>query len=546
MHVSSEVKRVVRSLTQVFQGQPQLPGQFSGKPLLLATLALLILLTLLQWGFASRDFGFFHDPVIYLAGAEGIANGQGYRFATHEGLPAIGTYPPAHSVYLSLFWRLQPSFPESVGLLQAAVAFLGALAGVGSILMMHRLGLPFPTAALVGANMVLGMRWSESISWVMSDPGMAAILFGMAAIGLGASGRPSSLRPGYVWLLAGLGLSLAVLWRTAAAGAVAGLAATLFLTHTGSRRWLLPFLCSFPGLVAALVWNSFASAGVSYGTAFAFILQQHGGGAAGYSKLIREQLWELCSGRPILDAVLFPISRLPLALPEALTFASVPLTVTVALTALLLIALAFRGARQQRTLAENCILGACTAYSLLILATPNGAPHVGRYLTPVVPVLIAFAWRGWTACRNPITAGHVHTLLAIGLMLAIPANMKLSWSARSHWNSFHDVSDLKSLAAWAGRELPPGAVIAADWSLPIIHFKHFSGRRVVADHFHVHRSYSPISQTNATPTHVLTSKVGWDQYKPGTGFIRVHASPKGKYEIFSVPPSAIERLHASP
>src|SRR5207237_997367 len=44
------------------------------------------------------------DTVYYLAGAQSLAQGTGYRIPLYEDVPAIGLYPPLQSLFLSFFW----------------------------------------------------------------------------------------------------------------------------------------------------------------------------------------------------------------------------------------------------------------------------------------------------------------------------------------------------------------------------------------------------------------------------------------------------------
>src|SRR6202165_2627743 len=67
----------------------------------------------------NRDvphFGILQDDGIYLIDAKALAEGSGYRILSLPAQPNETRYPPLYPLYLSLAWRVIPSFPANLPL----------------------------------------------------------------------------------------------------------------------------------------------------------------------------------------------------------------------------------------------------------------------------------------------------------------------------------------------------------------------------------------------------------------------------------------------
>ena len=67
----------------------------------------------------NRDvphFGVLQDDGLYFIGGKALATGTGYRILSFPGEPFQTKYPPLYPLYLSLAWRLNPSFPANLPL----------------------------------------------------------------------------------------------------------------------------------------------------------------------------------------------------------------------------------------------------------------------------------------------------------------------------------------------------------------------------------------------------------------------------------------------
>jgi len=87
------------------------PGALANRSSVWVLWLALAVLACFHLRYLPTQLAHYTDPVIYLSGAESLANGEGYHFATHVGNMRIGCHPPLHAAYLSLFCRLYPEFP---------------------------------------------------------------------------------------------------------------------------------------------------------------------------------------------------------------------------------------------------------------------------------------------------------------------------------------------------------------------------------------------------------------------------------------------------
>jgi hypothetical protein len=76
------------------------------------------------WAINPYPVGALHDDAVYVILAKSLATGQGYRYLNLPGAPAASHFPPGYPVFLSLLWRLWPTFPNNVLLFKFANAAL--------------------------------------------------------------------------------------------------------------------------------------------------------------------------------------------------------------------------------------------------------------------------------------------------------------------------------------------------------------------------------------------------------------------------------------
>src|SRR5258708_38654318 len=67
----------------------------------------------------NRDvphFGILQDDGLYFIDGKSLAQGSGYRILSLPAQPHETRYPPLYPLYLSLAWRMSPSFPANLPL----------------------------------------------------------------------------------------------------------------------------------------------------------------------------------------------------------------------------------------------------------------------------------------------------------------------------------------------------------------------------------------------------------------------------------------------
>jgi hypothetical protein len=79
----------------------------------------LLLAGIAFWGANKQILGLFHDDAIYVIAGKALASGNGYRIESLPGAPAQTKYPFLFSFLLSILWRLAPSFPKNIALLKS-------------------------------------------------------------------------------------------------------------------------------------------------------------------------------------------------------------------------------------------------------------------------------------------------------------------------------------------------------------------------------------------------------------------------------------------
>lgn len=195
-------------------------------PIALAGAVLLIaLLTVTPW-----PVGGFQDDAIYTVLAKALATGEGYRMINLPGAPHATHYPPGYPVFLSLLWRLSPSFPDNIVLFKFANAFWLALAAVGAwMFARQRMGWGSFVSALSAASGTLAIVVLLITGVVLSEPMFMAFLFPALLLSERASENDSVK----LAIMAGLACGALALVRTL--GAVIVPAALMLMAFR--RRW---------------------------------------------------------------------------------------------------------------------------------------------------------------------------------------------------------------------------------------------------------------------------------------------------------------------
>jgi 4-amino-4-deoxy-L-arabinose transferase-like glycosyltransferase len=124
-----------------------------------ASLVTVIALSLLLagaafWGVDKRIVGLFHDDGIYTVVGKSIAEQHGYYIVSLPTSPAQTKYPFVYSYLLSWFWLLDPSFPQNIVLLKSLNILILVAIFFGSVVYYRRYTSGSGAAALLFAVLV--------------------------------------------------------------------------------------------------------------------------------------------------------------------------------------------------------------------------------------------------------------------------------------------------------------------------------------------------------------------------------------------------------
>lgn len=216
----------------------------------------------------AQNIGAFHDDGIYVACAQSIASGLGYRIISLPMEPFQTKYPPLFPLTLSTAWLAEPDFPKNVPLLEGVTVFSGLqfLFACGAYLVWSGRATPLLSIAVLGITW-LNLNFLSFLPAPMAELQSAALA--VAALCLceathsrrgrspkGAIGAPLSS-----WLLVGLLFAASALSHVM--GCFATAAAGIYLTVHGNFRGLAALSASFLVLVApSWIWaglNSYTS-----------------------------------------------------------------------------------------------------------------------------------------------------------------------------------------------------------------------------------------------------------------------------------------------
>ena len=80
--------------------------------------------------FVATACGSFHDDAIYVSTAKSLAEGTGYNLINLPGSPPQTKYPILYPLLLALIWKVFPSFPQNLWVMQG-LTLLSAAASLG-------------------------------------------------------------------------------------------------------------------------------------------------------------------------------------------------------------------------------------------------------------------------------------------------------------------------------------------------------------------------------------------------------------------------------
>lgn len=416
------------------------------------------------------------DGDSYLAGAEGLGTGQGYRMVSAIGAPPLSTYPPLHPALASWVWWLNPDYPSNLGLLHGWMQGLAAAA----LLLIHlewvRRGMPGWLSALLCAAIGVSSLLQMLVVFFMAEP-LFLLLVGAMAWWWREfpqfSGKPSE-----VWWWAGLGglASLMYLTRSAAAGIVAGI---FIAGWFGGGLKRLRNLCGFlvPLVLVIGLWSLHPKgASGGYMDYFSYRWAQLGGPgrAAG---LAATQIWQYVTGLTLLTALADSVARFSILRQiEGAGLAGVA-RVLQYLASMAMMALIVRGFLRSSTRGDRAVLVVLFFYVLQIVVWPYDMGPRGSIV--LMPWWIRWAWAGWTSLQAVVRRPWCQTwlpalagLALLGTNLAI-SRMTFGPAMRQ------EALQVQEVGAWIRQNVTEHDIVGTDGSLGYHDLYRAGGRRLL-------------------------------------------------------------------
>ena len=410
--------------------------------------------------------GAFHDDGIYLVTAKSLAEGDGYRILSLPSEAAQTKYPFLFPVALAAVWKLLPDFPANLPALRLLTLFWAAVWCRFAYLVIRR------EAGSVTASTVVVLTLCSP--WVLflattplSETMFAALLWG-SLFELSKYESETDEAAGKRWLLlAALLAGAATVTRVLGATLIGAVLITLLARRRARHASL------FAGVSGILVlpwigWTLFAA----------------GSGADGYYSAANYSSWNVVTNFPWVEkaTVLGHNLLLFLLTPGYLFGLFDPRTIPLMLVigALVLIGLIARLRAGPGIL--EVFFG---TYVLALLIWPW--PPI-RFLAPLYPLLLLFAWHGvLTISRLPhgsgtrlivlqrVTAGFAillaaTNLAATGTSVAGSGMIVPAPQCQDDWAEFEQV------IAWIEENTPPDAVLASNLD-PLLFL--YTGRKAV-------------------------------------------------------------------
>ena len=335
--------------------------------------------------FHPQEFlDFYQDDSIYFTTAKALASGQGYIIPSFPGVLPQTKYPVLYPLILAVVWRIDPAFPRNLGLATDVSLAVAASYLVLGYLLLRRLGASSATSLLVAAAIALHPGFTFLSGELLSDYLFAALILASALAADEMCGEGRALRWG---ILTGITLGLAMLARSAAIGAAAGL-----VVYCARRRCWRP-LCACAAVSAAIfsVVNivvrsrtpSYVPAGVGIPpVGFQHILLY-------YSSYLRMWLLSIPNVSVLVSMISSNLRKLMLAPGNYFVMDgySVPSSLIAKATALLVSAISFGGVLRWSTSSRHHAILYIFCGTVPVLVLWNYAFY-DRFLLPFVPLIL--------------------------------------------------------------------------------------------------------------------------------------------------------------
>ena len=451
---------------------PRLPTRSLGWWLIPVLLCGLFHVTILPW---TPQFALSNDANYYLGGASGLVHGLGYRIEPYLDLPSVSQYPPLHSTWLALFWRLGGEYPENIPWLTAgmellSIGFLSALA-----LGLRRAGIPWWLGSLFMVAMGTSVVLFHLTSQALSDLPFALAMAGLFAY-IGPTPEIGARRPAW-WVGIGIGAGILLLYRSAGLAVPVALG-LVWLAAWRTLPWQGAIAFAAPMAGALLIKKLTAGTAGNYGGYFSARFLELGG-PHGYLRLVVENVTTHLTGQGWVEALLNVPNRIQFAQFLNGNPGRSVVHALILLTGLSLNGVITLGAwTSRRQVLTQVIIVVAAVYLSVICIWPFDLGT--RAIVPLLaPVLVLF-WRGFQAL--PGHQPHWNAALGLFLALNVAGNVAVTRKEADAIRRIgaQDAQDALDAAAWLKPRLHPGEWVAANRDVPILYLRHALGQRLLA------------------------------------------------------------------
>jgi len=332
-------------------------------------------------------FGASYDDTIYVTAAKALATGEGYRIINLRHPIAQTLIPPLYPLLLSIFWRLDPHFPENLsGMMLLSVFLTMAFLLLSYHYLVKNNYATRPQALTVVALTAINWRTMNLATGLISD--ILLLSLSIAVLHL----AEKYLQEDKSWIVGGvLGtmMGLAFLTRTSALGLIASVA--VFYLYRRKWRKLLLILGTASLFISGWIVWCYINMSVVSG--------EHSSYYAGYSRGIADTVNRLQS----LNAESKLMTYLTIIKTNAIGMlvvwapfqslglrATLPIAILIPLL-LLALGLIVLGFLRETSKGIRLLEVYCLIYVALHLIVPSHSYE--RYLIPIVPFLLFFMIR---------------------------------------------------------------------------------------------------------------------------------------------------------
>src|SRR5262245_10128998 len=364
--------------------------------------------------------GLFHDDAVYVATAQSLAEGNGYRLVNLPGAPAQTKYPPLFPQLLALVWKSTPAFPaNAIALKSLNLVFIAILlVAMVKLIQIHVRNAVWPALLLSQLVLVTNPGIMSFADYTTTD-----VCFTMlVTVSVVLWGRGEPRRREELALLALI--AIAILIRSVGIS----LAAALVVMSLIQRRYRQSLLYATVAIVAMTSWTLWASLHRSSGSVLLDYYQAYETPAV--VLLFSDPLlaWRIVIGNCRLA-----IDSLPAVLGPAWTF-----------TWPLLLAASAVGCYRLARSGGGMIVVFTVCYLGVVLLHPF-APH--RYLLPLVPLFVLTLVVGvWPQQIDPAHGSPRRAVAFSAALLAILLAGNLLWLRET-------TSRSQSVRGWYGMDM---------------------------------------------------------------------------------------------